>query len=77
MIYLASSSDHPTAHLINSVFGMHDKTKFSIFAYATSESDGSTYRMKIEETVETFRDVSSWKTQAIVEQIVSDEIHIR
>ncbi|KAL5495255.1 hypothetical protein ACEPAI_718 [Sanghuangporus weigelae] len=75
--YVSSDfADHPTAHLISSVFGMHDKTKFSVFAYATSVSDGSAYRAKIEEQVETFRDVSTWSTQAIVEGIVKDQIHI-
>ncbi|OCB91876.1 TPR-like protein [Sanghuangporus baumii] len=75
--YVSSDfADHPTAHLISSIFGMHDRTKFSVFAYATSVSDGSAYRAKIEEQVETFRDVSTWTTQAIVEGILKDEIHI-
>lgn len=56
---------------------MHDKTKFHVFAFALSVSDGSSYREKIEGDAETFRDVSSWSTQSIVEQIVEDEIHIR
>ncbi|EJD03950.1 TPR-like protein [Fomitiporia mediterranea MF3/22] len=76
--YVSSDfTDHPTAHLISSLFGMHDKTKFSVYVYATSVSDGSTYRTKIEhETEGTFRDVSSSTTQEVVEQIIRDGIHI-
>jgi protein O-GlcNAc transferase len=41
------------------VFGFHDRTKFEIFCYALSSSDGSIWRKKIEAEVENFRDISA------------------
>lgn len=62
---------------MSSVFGNHDRSSFRIFAYSLSPSDGSQYSQKIAAGVDVFRDVSSWPSQYIVEQIVEDEIHIR
>lgn len=59
-----------------SVFSMHDRRRYHVFAYATSSSDNSIYRHRIEQDAETFRDVSTSSTQAIVEQITEDQIHI-
>jgi protein O-GlcNAc transferase len=62
---------------MQSVFGFHDKTKFQVYVYATSQSDGSQYRQKIEEESQHFLDVSNWSTREIVERIVMDGIHLR
>lgn len=59
-----------------SVFGMHDRARFNVFIYTTSQWDGTAYRPKISQDVEHFVDVSSWPTHAIVECIVQHEIHI-
>ncbi|KAF8587281.1 glycosyltransferase family 41 protein [Ramaria rubella] len=69
-------NNHPLAHLMQSVFGFHDRTKFDIHVYATSGSDGSRYRHKIEAESEHFLDVSMWSTREIVERIVMDGIHL-
>lgn len=45
--------------------------------YATSPSDGKSNRRQIEQESRVFCDVSEWSTQAIVERIVNDQIHIR
>ncbi|KLO14446.1 hypothetical protein SCHPADRAFT_826424 [Schizopora paradoxa] len=75
--YISSDyTDHPTAHLMQSVFGFHNRERFHIYAYAITASDGSIYHKKIESDTESFRDVSSWSTQEVVEQIIRDEIHI-
>ncbi|QRV90973.1 glycosyltransferase family 41 protein [Ceratobasidium sp. AG-Ba] len=75
--YVSSDfNNHPLGHLMQSVFSMHDRVKFEIFCYATSISDGSAYRAKIELEAHHFVDMSSWPTQAIVERIMSDGIHI-
>ncbi|QRW05064.1 glycosyltransferase family 41 protein [Ceratobasidium sp. AG-Ba] len=75
--YVSSDfNNHPLGHLMQSVFSMHDRVKFEIFCYATSVSDGSAYRAKIELEAHHFVDMSSWPTQAIVERIISDGIHI-
>lgn len=75
--YVSSDfNNHPLAHLMQSVFGFHDRTGFEVFCYATTPSDNSPYRQKIEREAEHFIDVSSWSNQQVVEQIVSDGIHV-
>lgn len=75
--YVSSDfTNHPLAHLMQSVFGMHDKSKVLAYTYSTSPSDKSCYRQKIEEESHVFRDVSSWSTEQICDQIVTDGIHI-
>lgn len=61
---------------MQSVFGFHDLQEFSVFVYATSASDGSSYRRKIENESEHFLDCSSWTTAKIVNQIIADGIHV-
>ncbi|GAA6022980.1 hypothetical protein JCM10207_007738 [Rhodosporidiobolus poonsookiae] len=75
--YVSSDlGNHPLSHLMQSVFGYHDLDRFNVFVYATSPSDKSPYRLKIEAESQHFFDVSHESTQQIVERIVSDEIHI-
>ncbi|SCZ91024.1 BZ3500_MvSof-1268-A1-R1_Chr1-3g02487 [Microbotryum saponariae] len=75
--YVSSDlGNHPLSHLMQSVFGFHDTTCFNIFVYATSASDRSPYRLKIEAESQNFYDVSARSTQEIVDQIVRDEIHV-
>ncbi|KAG0229282.1 hypothetical protein BGW41_003075 [Actinomortierella wolfii] len=75
--YVSSDfNNHPLSHLMQSVFGMHDKQRFEIFCYATTPADQTPYRAKIQSEVEHFIEVSTWSTQAIVERIVADGIHI-
>lgn len=61
---------------MQSVFGFHDLAHFTVFCYATSPSDKSPYRLKIEAEAEHFVDVSACSTQQIVDRIVQDQIHI-
>ncbi|GAA5882402.1 hypothetical protein JCM3774_004299 [Rhodotorula dairenensis] len=75
--YVSSDlGNHPLSHLMQSVFGMHDLSRFNVFVYATSPSDQSPYRQKIEAESQNFVNVSAMSTQQIVERIVHDEIHV-
>ncbi|KAN0063226.1 hypothetical protein ACQY0O_004390 [Thecaphora frezii] len=75
--YISSDfNNHPLAHLMQSVFGFHDLTRFNVFLYATTPSDQSPYRLKIEREAQHFIDVSGWSNQLIVERVVADNIHI-
>ncbi|GAA6035349.1 hypothetical protein JCM8097_008826 [Rhodosporidiobolus ruineniae] len=75
--YVSSDlGNHPLSHLMQSVFGYHDLDKFNVFVYATSPSDNSPYRQKIESESQHFFDVAHESTQQIVERIVRDEIHV-
>lgn len=68
--------NHPLAHLMQSVFEMHNRSRVLPICYATSPSDGSAYRSKIEEGSYKFRDVSALSTQEVADQIVSDGVHV-
>ncbi|KAE8227248.1 hypothetical protein CF319_g268 [Tilletia indica] len=75
--YVSSDlNNHPLAHLMQSVFGFHDRTRFNVTMYATTPSDQSPYRQKIEKEAEHFIDVSSWSNQQVVERILQDGIHV-
>ncbi|QNP95535.1 Putative UDP-N-acetylglucosamine--peptide N-acetylglucosaminyltransferase SEC [Yarrowia lipolytica] len=67
--------DHPLAHLMQSVFGLHDTTKVRPICYATTSSDGSSYRHRIEKQA-LVRDVSNMSTHQVIETILKDNIHI-
>ena len=76
--YVSSDfTNHPLAHLMQSVFGFHDRKKFKVYCYSLSANDHSPYRATIERNADVFVDVSSWSTQQIVEHIAYvDQIHI-
>ncbi|KAG9256163.1 glycosyl transferase family 41-domain-containing protein [Emericellopsis atlantica] len=75
--YISSDfNNHPLAHLMQSVFGFHDTRRVRAHCYATSPSDKSLYRQKIEKEAPVFRDVSDWASASVVRQILEDNIHI-
>ncbi|KAJ1936850.1 hypothetical protein FBU59_004926, partial [Linderina macrospora] len=75
--YVSSDfNNHPLSHLMQSVFGMHDKQRFRVFCYATTPPDGTVHRQKIEHEADVFVNCAAWSTQRIVDQIASDKIHI-
>lgn len=61
---------------MQSAFAMHNPSQFRVFIYALSVSDDSIYRNRIQGQSRAFRDVSSWSTHQIAQQIVADGIHI-
>ncbi|KAF4997609.1 hypothetical protein FGRMN_3748 [Fusarium graminum] len=70
------SPESSPKHRMQSVFGFHNPRRVRAFCYATTASDGSVHRQQIEREAPVFRDVSCWSADKLVEQIVSDEIHI-
>jgi tetratricopeptide (TPR) repeat protein len=75
--YVSSDfNNHPLAHLMQSVFGMHDKRKVEAYCYATTASDKSIHRQQIERESPHFKDVTTWSTEKLVNKIVEDGIHI-
>lgn len=57
---------------------MHDRKRFNVFLYATSPTDGSSYRQYYERQTDFhFNDVSSWSIGSTIEKIMLDQIHIR
>lgn len=76
--YVSSDfNNHPLAHLMQSVFGMHDRSRFKVYCYSLSPTDHSPYRLKIEKESDVFIDISNWSIKDIVERIsLVDQIHI-
>ncbi|KAF4547917.1 Hypothetical protein D9617_34g040970 [Elsinoe fawcettii] len=75
--YVSSDfNNHPLAHLMQSVFGLHDPARVEAYCYATTATDNSVHRQQIESEAPHFHDASTWSTEKLVHQIVSDGIHI-
>ncbi|KAF2222803.1 glycosyl transferase family 41-domain-containing protein [Elsinoe ampelina] len=75
--YVSSDfNNHPLAHLMQSVFGLHDPSRVEAYCYATTASDNSVHRQQIEAEAPHFHDASTWSNEKLVHQIVADGIHI-
>lgn len=75
--YVSSDfNNHPLAHLMQSVFGMHNPSRVKSYCYATTPSDRSIHRHQIEKESPVFHDASNWPVDRLVNQIVEDGIHI-
>ncbi|KAJ6168792.1 hypothetical protein N7497_001635 [Penicillium chrysogenum] len=75
--YVSSDfNNHPLAHLMQSVFGLHDPSRVKSYCYATTPSDKSVHRQQIEKEAPVFYDASGWSVDRLVQQIVGDGIHI-
>lgn len=75
--YVSSDfNNHPLSHLLQSVFGYHDRSKYEVYCYALKKSDGSRWRHKIESECEHFVDVSHLHSSDIAQMINDDSIHI-
>jgi len=58
--YVSSDlGNHPLSHLMQSVFGLHDRAAFRVTCYALAPGDGSEWRARIERESERFRDISA------------------
>mmetsp|Transcript_34492 Transcript_34492/g.43546 ORF Transcript_34492/g.43546 Transcript_34492/m.43546 type:complete len:954 (-) Transcript_34492:361-3222(-) len=75
--YVSSDfGNHPLSHLMQSVFGLHNKRKFDVTCYALTPSDQSVWRQKIESEVENFKDISQLQNGDAARLIHSDGIDI-
>ena len=58
--YVSSDfGDHPLTHLMQGVFGLHDRSIFRVYGFALSKNDGSEYRIKVQQDCDSFFDMSS------------------
>ena len=75
--YVSSNfGSHPSGHAIRGLFRHHNEKTFEVFCYATSKSDGSEVRNKIETHAHHFVDVSDMPSVGIAKRIHADGIHI-
>ncbi|TGZ79876.1 TPR-like protein [Ascodesmis nigricans] len=75
--YISSDfNNHPLAHLMQSVFGLHNPSRVKAHCYATTSSDNSEHRKQIERESPVFYNAHSWSPDQLIRQIVNDGIHI-
>ena len=75
--YVSSDfNNHPLAHLMQSVFGLHDTSRVQAICYATTSSDNSVHRQQIETESPVFHDASAWSSEQLVNKIVDEGVHI-
>jgi len=68
--------DHATAHLMSSLFALHDRQEFEIFAYSFGPDDGSAYRRRIVRDCDHFVDISEESCIESAKRIARDGIHV-
>ncbi|WP_110546019.1 TIGR03032 family protein [Microcystis aeruginosa] len=68
--------NHPTSHLMQSVFGLHDRNNFEIIAYSYGPDDGSEYRRRIANDCDRFYDIATLSITESAQRIFDDGVHI-
>jgi predicted O-linked N-acetylglucosamine transferase (SPINDLY family) len=67
---------HPTMHLMNGLFGLHDRTRFEVSAYSIGIDDGSDYRRRVVTEAEHFHDIRGEGAADSARRIFADGIDI-
>ncbi|MGD8614033.1 MAG: tetratricopeptide repeat protein [Desulfobacterales bacterium] len=68
--------DHATAHLMQSMFGLHDREKFKIHCYSYGPEDHSHYRQQIVRQCDQFVDIRDLPTIDAARRIYADGVDI-
>jgi protein O-GlcNAc transferase len=68
--------DHATAHLMLSLFGLHNRYEFDIFCYSYGKDDESYYRKRIQHDCDKFFDISSLSYIDAARWIYKDQVDI-
>lgn len=63
-------------HLTRTMYGLHDRSQFEIFAYSVRKDDGSSYSKAIAASCEHFADVHKVSAMEVARRIYADEIDI-
>ncbi len=75
--YLSNNfQDHPMAHVMLGLFGLHDRKAFKIFCYSYGRDDGSTYRARISRDCDRFVDVRDLSHVEAAQAIHQDGVDI-
>lgn len=75
--YLSNNfRNHPTAHLLIRLFGLHDRKQFEVYAYSYGQDDGSDYRKRIETDCDHFVDLREMNDCQAADRIRTDNINI-
>jgi protein O-GlcNAc transferase len=65
-----------TAHLMRQLFGLHDRSRFTVYAYSYGKDDGSTYRKRIVEDADRFVDIRHLSDLEAAKRIHEDGVDI-
>jgi protein O-GlcNAc transferase len=68
--------NHATAHLMFSLFGLHNRDEFNIFCYSYGPDDESDYRRRIQQDCEKFSDISKLNDADAAKRIYEDRADI-
>jgi protein O-GlcNAc transferase len=68
--------DHPTAHLMLSLFRLHNRNEFEILCYSYGVDDGSYYRARIEQDCDKFLDIRDLSHADAAKRIYEDRVDI-
>jgi protein O-GlcNAc transferase len=70
-------ANHPLAHLLNSLFKMHDRSCFQVIGFSLRPDDNSEWRKNIANTCDEFYQVEDGiSAHNLANQIKSKNIHI-
>jgi protein O-GlcNAc transferase len=68
--------NHPTAHLMLSLFGLHNRDEFEIFCYSYGIDDGTYFRKQIQRDCDKFIDISQKSHVEAAQCIYEDHVDI-
>jgi len=76
--YVSSDfGNHPTSHLMQSIPGVHDRSRVEIFCYSLAPDDNTTFRQKVARGAEHFIDLSQIPDNGkAADRIYNDGVHI-
>lgn len=72
----ADFHDHATAHLMVSLFGLHDRQKFAVHCYSYGPEDDSRYRNQIKAESDQFIDIRQHSHMDAARRIYADGVDI-
>lgn len=68
--------DHATAHLMLSLFKLHNRERFNVYCYSYGPEDNSSYRQQIQANCDQFIDIRSRSIVDAAGRINADEVDI-
>jgi protein O-GlcNAc transferase len=75
--YVSSDfGNHPLSHLMQSVFGLHNSSKFEVYCFSLSPSDKSHWEKRIARDAEHFIEIGHLHSSEAAEMINNHGIHV-
>ena len=75
--YLSSDfRNHAVTHMSGSLYGLHDRERFSVTAYSTGPDDGSEYRQRVAADCDEFVDLRDASDAEAARRIRADDIEV-